>query len=260
MNLNDIEIFSFIDEARHESVKQLFSPVNVEKGTAILTNKEPVDGLYLLVAGEVEITIPGFDGVLATLGKGKVFGELSLFSSEDTASATVTVSTDHAELLLCPRSALTAAINEDELLAAGFYKGCSMLLAERLKSTNSKISDEIGKSTQLASALINEISSSGNLDLVTEELQSSGSNIVGGMTTILKRLLVMKEMGEPVQHQDIAALADKVKEIYYTEFQVFEKTHKQLGLLGSHLENIKRVLTQKETLEFEGDMELSDFD
>jgi len=260
MNLNDIEIFSCIDGSRHDVVEALFTPLQIERGTTILTYGEPVDGLYLLEAGEVEITIPGFDGILATLGQGKVFGELSLFSPEDSASATVTVSSDSAELMFCPRSALTTAIENDELLAAGFYKGCTTLMAERLKSTNTKISGEISKSTQLASMLVEEISSSGNLDLVQEELESSGGNIVSGMTTILKRLLVMKQAGEPIDPEDIAALADKAKEIYYTDFAVFEKIHKQLGLLGQHLENINRVLTQQEALEFEGDMELMDFD
>ncbi len=74
-----------------------------------------------------------------------------------------------------------------------------------------------------------------------------------------KRLLVMKQAGEPID-ADIAALADKAKDIYYTDFAVFEKIQKQLGLLSQHLENINRVLRQQEALEFEGDMELNDFD
>ena len=260
MNLNDIEIFSCIDDSRHGIVEALFKPLQIDRGKTILTCGEPVDGLYLLESGEVEITLPGFDGVLATLGQGNVFGEVSLFSPEDTASATVTVSSDAATLMFCPRSALTTVIESDELLAAGFFKGCTTLMAERLRSTNKKISGEISKSTQLASLLVEEISSSGNLDLVQEELESSGSNIVSGMTTILKRLLVMKQAGEPIDPAEIAALADKAKDIYYTDFAVFEKIQKQLGLLSQHLENINRVLRQQEALEFEGDMELNDFD
>jgi CRP-like cAMP-binding protein len=257
-HISDIEIFSRIAESRRGMISALFSSRQHTQGTLLIRFGEPVDGLYLLQDGEVTVSIPGFQGALATLHKGSSFGELSLFNANDAASATVTVSTPTARLSFCPRKALVAALAEDELLAAGFYHGSAILVAERLRTTNQKISGEISKSIRTASALIEEISTSGNLGFAQQEIQTSGSQIVSGMTEILKRLLVMKSSGEAIPPEDIGVLADRAKSIYYSEFQVFEKVHKQLQVLGGHLENVTRILNQQDTKEVEGEMSLLD--
>lgn len=257
-DINEIEIFSRIDPSRMETIRKLFTSREFEQGTTIIRYGEAVDGLYVLEQGEVAVSIPGFPGVLATLGTGKSFGELSLFNATDLASATVTVATASATLGFCPRNALMAALAEDQLLAAGFYHGSALLVAERLRTTNQKIGGEIAKSMKMASGLIEEISTSGNLGFAQKEIQVAGAQIVSSMTDILKRLLVMKQGGGPVSHEEIAKLADRAKEIYYSEFQVFEKVHKQLQVLGGHLENVTRILSQQELLEVEEDMSLLD--
>lgn len=256
--IKDIEIFARIDETRTGAVRRLFEARRYDKGTVILNFGGHVDGLYLLEKGEVTVSIPGFEGVLATLGEGKSFGELSLFNADDRASATVQVSTEVAEVSFCPRESLVTALANDELLAAGFYHGSALLVAERLRTTNQKISNEISKSIRMARQLVEEISTSGNLGFAQQELQDAGSHIVSGMTDILKRLLVMKETGEPVSHAEIAQLADRARQIYYSEFHVFENVHKQLKLLGQHLDNVTRILSQREILEVEDDLSLFD--
>lgn len=258
-DIQDIEIFSKIDPSRVSMIRDLFSPVTLEEGAVIIEYAKAVDGLYVVETGEVSITIPGFSGVLATLGEGKSFGELSLFNADDTASATVTVATGSAKLNFCPRAELVKALGADELLAAGFYHGSALLVAERLRTTNQKIGGEIAKSMKMAGALIEEISTSGNLGFTQAALQEAGTNIVSGMTDILKRLLVLKQSGEAVSHEEISQLADSAKEIYYSEFQVFEKVHKQLQTLGGHLDNVTRILSQQDMLEVEEDMSLLDF-
>lgn len=256
--IHDIEIFSRIDESRRDKIEALFSSKKFERRATVIRYGEPVEGLYLLDKGEVEISIPGFEGVLATLGEGKSFGELSLFGDDDLASATVTVTTETAELLFCPRESLAQALADDELLAAGFYHGSVLMVADRLRTTNHKISGEIAKSINMASSLVEEVSTSGNLGFTQEEIQAAGSSIVSGMTDILKSLLVMKQSGESVPHEDIARLADNVKDIYYSEFQVFENVSQQLKVLSQHLENVKRVLSQQEVVEVEEDLSLRD--
>lgn len=257
-NVKDIEIFSRIDESGRETIQGLFESRQYDKGATIVRYGEPVEGLYLLEQGEVDVTIPGFEGVLARLGEGKSIGELSLFNANDSASATVTVSTDTAEVSFCPRQALMEALQNDELLAAGFYHGSALLVSDRLRTTNQKISGEIAKSIKMASELVEEISTSGNLGFAQQELQDAGSHIVSGMTDILKKLLAMKQAGESVSHEEIANLADRAREIYYSEFQVFGNVLKQLKVLGQHLDNVTRILSQQEMLEVEEDMSLFD--
>ena len=257
-DIQEIEIFSKVDESRHDQVEALFTEQIYYRGETITTFGESVEGLYLLEKGEVEVTIPGFEGVLATLGEGKSFGELSLFNVDDVASATVTVSTESTEVLFCPREALNLALMVDELLAAGFYHGSTLLVTDRLKNTNQKISGEISESIKMATSLIEEISTSGHLGLTQDEIHAVGSTIVSGMTDIVKSLMVLKESEDPVPPEEIARLADSAKKIYYSDFQVFETVAQQLQVLGQHLDNVKRILSQQEVVEVEDDNSLQD--
>ena len=257
-NIHEIEIFSHVDESKHEKLATLFTSQMYEQDAIVIKHGEPVYGLYLLEKGQVEVSIPGFEGVLATLEAGRSFGEMSLFNSDDLASATVSVSSKIAELQFCPREALAAALLDDQLLAAGFYHGSARMMTDRLRSTNNKISGEISKSIKMASSLIKEISNSGTLGFAQEEVFAAGSNIVSGMTEILKSLLVMKQTGGSVSHEDITLLADNAKEIYYSEFQIFGKVNNQLKVLGQHLDNVTRILSQQDVLTVEDDTLLLD--
>ena len=257
-NIQEIEIFSKVDESRRGHVEALFTHQIYYRGETITEFGEPVEGLYVVEKGEVEVSIPGFEGVLATLGEGKSFGELSLFNDDDVASATVTVSTESAEVLFCPREALNLALAVDVLLAVGFYHGSTLLVVERLKNTNQKISGEISQSIKMATSLIEEISTSGHLGFTQDEIQVAGSTIVSGMTDIVKSLMVLKESEDPVPPEEIARLADSAKKIYYSDFQVFEKVSQQLQVLGQHLDNVKRILSQQEVVEVEDDHSLQD--
>ena len=257
-NIRDIEIFSYVDESKQDKLESLFTSESYKQGAVIIEHGEPVNGLYLLEKGKVDVSLPGFKGILATLEEGRSFGEMSLFNDDNLGSATVSVSSETAEMLFCPRDSLASALLEDQLLAAGFYHGSARMMTERLRSTNNKISGEISKSIKMASTLISEVSNSGTLGSAQEEVVAAGTSIVSGMTEILKSLLVMKQTGETVSHEEITLLADNAKEIYYSEFQVFEKVNKQLKVLGQHLDNVTRILSQQDVLVVDEDTLLMD--
>lgn len=256
--IKDIALFSMIDESCVATVQALFESREYKKGTCILEYDRPVDGLYLLERGEVGVTIPELEGELATLGEGSSFGELTLFNAIDRASATVKVSSDVAQVEFCPRQALMEALKVHPLLAAGFYHGSALLISARLRTTNEKISGEIAKSIKMAKTLLVEVSASGHLGHAQQELHDAGTHIVSTMTGIVKSLLVMKQSGEQIDHEDISHLADSAKEIYYSDFHVFGNVHKQLQILGQHLDNVMRLLSQQEIVEVEDDLSLLD--
>lgn len=259
IQIQDIEIFSEVEENRRNQVEALFINETYAKGDLITSYGDPVDGLYLMDEGEVEVTIPGYEGVLATLQAGMSFGEMSLLKPNEVASATVTVTSETAELMFCPRDALNLALQIDETLAVGFYRGSTLLMSGRLKQMNQKISGEIAASMKMASGLVDDISSTGDLGMMREDLESAGTVIVSGMTDIVKKLMVLKAANEAIAPDDISDLADQAKEIYYSDFQVFERVNNQLKALGQHLDNVNRILTQQEMLEVEEDMSLHDF-
>lgn len=258
MGIGDIELFASLDEEKLKVVEALFTQRQFKKDEDVLTYGEPVDGLYLVTTGSVEVYIPGYEGVLASLSEGHSFGELSLFHPDDKASATVKVASDSASFLFCQREALDAVLAADETVAAGFYHASALMMAGRLKSTNNKISGEIAQSINTAMELVEDIASSRKLGVAQQEINTVGSSIVSGMTDIVKKLLVMKQSEEPIDPAAIARLADSAKEIYYSEFQVFDRVAQQLHLLGQHLDNVKRILNQQDVGSIDGDDSLLD--
>jgi CRP/FNR family cyclic AMP-dependent transcriptional regulator len=74
--------------------------------TLILAQDEPADSLYLIAAGQVQITIVGDSGrelIVAQLGPGEIFGEQALLS--ETVQAANVSAVDDVTLLLLGREA-----------------------------------------------------------------------------------------------------------------------------------------------------------
>ena len=170
----------------------------------------------------------------------------------------MTVSSDGAVVLFCSRDALNLALGEDEQLALSFYRASTLLVTERLKNTNQKISGEISKSVKMATRLIEQVSTAGNLGQTQDPLQSVGSTIVSSMTDIVKSLLVMKKSNRAVDQTEISRLADKAKGFYYSDFPVFQSVSKQLKVIGQHLDNVNLILSHQQVLEVEEAMSLDD--
>ena len=110
----------------------------------------------------------------------------------------------------------------------------------------------------MATRLIEEVSTAGNLGQTQDQLQSVGSTIVFNMTDIVKSLLIMKESNRAVDPTEISQLADKEKDFYYSDFPVFQSMSKQLKVIGQHLDNVNLILSHEQVQEVEEDMSLDD--
>lgn len=82
-------LFRPFDEPQRQELFRRFETRHVEAGTEVLVEGDPVDGLWLVLSGEVRVTRDGGDRVLAALGPGEVFGELGVLRGTP-ASATCT--------------------------------------------------------------------------------------------------------------------------------------------------------------------------
>lgn len=80
------ELFRPFDKADRKKLVELFKVREVQADEVVVAEGRPTDGLYLLMSGEVEVSLAGKP--LATLGDGEIFGEMSLLSKTP-ASATV---------------------------------------------------------------------------------------------------------------------------------------------------------------------------
>ncbi|MBZ0233393.1 MAG: cyclic nucleotide-binding domain-containing protein, partial [Deltaproteobacteria bacterium] len=101
--LRTTPLFSLVPEDQRPSLLARFHPLHADSGQAIVRQGDRAGGLYLIVLGAVEVVRKVGERravVLATLGEGAYFGEMSLLSGE-MASASV-IAAGPCELAVLP--------------------------------------------------------------------------------------------------------------------------------------------------------------
>jgi CRP/FNR family cyclic AMP-dependent transcriptional regulator len=136
--LGNAPLFAALDEEAASALRSSMSEVRLVRGQTLFTEGESGDRLYVVTAGKIKLvhTAPdGRENLLAVLGRGEMFGELSLFDpGPRTATATAVtkatlVGLGHDDLELWLRGRPEVATH---LLAA---------LAQRLRRTNEHLAD-----------------------------------------------------------------------------------------------------------------------
>jgi len=103
-------------------------------GTPLIREGEEGDSFYLLVDGEVKVTLSGKP--LATLKPGACFGEILYFSERAQRRTTTVTTGSDATVIECTAGALRAATDACQV---GFNKGCMRVLVDRLAQTQERI-------------------------------------------------------------------------------------------------------------------------
>jgi CRP-like cAMP-binding protein len=78
--LRTSELFRPFDDVERMALTSKFELIEVEAGTPLIVQGQRADGLYVTLAGKVEVWRDGSPGKVATLGAGEVFGEMSLLA------------------------------------------------------------------------------------------------------------------------------------------------------------------------------------
>jgi len=123
-SLTSIAFFGGLDAEALEGLAASMRARRFKRGEVIFHIGDPGDALFVIVSGQVKISLPsdtGEEAILATLGPGDVFGELALLDGAPrSASAT---SMGPTETVVLPRDRFreliaTEAAVRDALLAA----------------------------------------------------------------------------------------------------------------------------------------------
>jgi CRP-like cAMP-binding protein len=131
-------LFAALDDEAAEALRSTMTRVEVPRGEAIFHEGDPGDRLYVIVEGKIKLGRASGDGrenLLAVLGPGEMFGELSLFDPG-------------------PRNAAGTAVADTVLLGVGsddldeWLRGRPEVarhllraLARRLRRTNEALAD-----------------------------------------------------------------------------------------------------------------------
>lgn len=131
-------LFSALDEESARRLLDSMTPHRLARGEAVFHEGDPGDSLYVIISGKVKLARTSADGresLLAVLGPGEMFGELSLFDPGPRLSTGHVVST--TELVSLGNDALRVFLADHPEVAMQMLAG----LAHRLRRTNEGLSD-----------------------------------------------------------------------------------------------------------------------
>jgi CRP-like cAMP-binding protein len=113
----------------------------IPTGRVLIHEGEPITAVYMLLAGELSVLAEAVGGEeLARLSRGEWVGEISFVDARP-PSATVKATQDSIVWVI-PRIELMAKLSADTAFAAHFYQGIALFLADRLRSTVSRLGYE----------------------------------------------------------------------------------------------------------------------
>lgn len=250
-----IGIFAHLDEASFDKLEDIFVTVIKNIKMDIISYNCLVDGLYIVVAGEVDVMLPEYDKPIAVLGEGNSFGEMSVIEKGETASATVRVSSHTAEFLFCENAKLERLISEDSIFAHGFYKSAAMMMSSRLRNSNDKINNEIAKGVISAAQLIEDLELDEKIQQTSERLDEAGYNIVSKLSVMLTDIRELLQADE-IPVDKLRKVCKNLEEVYYGESQKFDRLTQEMQLIEQYFENLKRMIDGNRQLAVRGDSSL----
>lgn len=125
-----------------ERLLAVTSKLELPANRVIIRDRMPVDSLYLILNGEVSISVEENRKSinLGTVGPGQVLGEVSVLSGEEKASSTVTSLTP-VRMLRLRHQALEDLIAENQVVASVLLGHFVDMLADRLRASAKSFAD-----------------------------------------------------------------------------------------------------------------------
>jgi len=119
-------VFSALEEPDVEALMRIGTQKQLHVSDQLLTEGTYHDAIYLVLDGELSVSVKGRNAVIAYVGEGEIVGEMSLLESQP-ASATLCAITP-VTVLRIPRDALEENLAADPGFSVRFYRALAMLL------------------------------------------------------------------------------------------------------------------------------------
>jgi predicted GNAT family N-acyltransferase len=129
---NDVPAFKGLSESQVTELLSFASHLHIDQGTHIVRRGDLGEELYVILDGIAEVSVEesGNRRLLATLGRGDVFGEISVITARP-RSADVRTRTP-LEVLYIDRATLLKLVKTKPAIAAPLLLNLATILAERL--------------------------------------------------------------------------------------------------------------------------------
>ncbi len=134
--LKGVYIFAEVNEKHLEDILSHCHERRYPKGEIIVSENEKGDSMFLILEGEVKVSLVSEDGkeiILSTLIKGDFFGEMSLLDGEPRSANVIALS--DVDLLELSREDFLVEIVSNRHIASAILK----VLSKRLREANDRI-------------------------------------------------------------------------------------------------------------------------
>ena len=128
-------VMGILDDEDVEWIASHGRRLGVAKDEILIREGEPVDALFILLDGSLDVSTGG--NKVATLLSGEIVGEISFVDSRPPA-ATVTAA-QYSRVLSIPRDMLRARLETDAWFASRFFRALATFLADRLRTTTARL-------------------------------------------------------------------------------------------------------------------------
>ncbi len=141
--LRDVPLFKDVDEQTLLALWPSLHERRLRHGEVLFRAGDPGEELFLIHSGAVVVSKPvtgRVEQVLARLGPGEVFGEMSVFGDEQKRSATIQAETDTV-LLGLHRDKLSRFIESNPRDAARFFLEMMRVTFKRLRDSSELVTE-----------------------------------------------------------------------------------------------------------------------
>ena len=130
-----IYVFGALEDRDVEWLMRIGTKEQLQIDATLITEGDHPDAIYLVLEGELSVSVQGSDTSITSVKTGEIVGEMSLLESQP-ASATLCATTP-VTVLSISRSALEEKLNTDRGFSVRFYRALGMLLSHRLRVATS---------------------------------------------------------------------------------------------------------------------------
>jgi CRP/FNR family cyclic AMP-dependent transcriptional regulator len=137
--LRNVYLFSAFSDAELGQIEDIAEPQTHTGSAELFREGQIADSLLIIKYGSVQIAQSGDNNtvMLATLGSGAHFGEMSLLDDEPRSATARTL--EDSELVVIPYSKLRGVLDAQPAIAAKFYRALALYLGGRLRATSSDL-------------------------------------------------------------------------------------------------------------------------
>jgi CRP-like cAMP-binding protein len=133
-------LFQLLNFDETTAMAGLFRKESRKAGELIIEEGALGQALYIIEKGKVKVmkTEDGQEEEIAVLGRGELFGEMSLIENELTSASVV--AQEDVTLLVVKRGDLEALMEQDKNIALKVFKTFCLTLSDRLRRTSEELS------------------------------------------------------------------------------------------------------------------------